>query len=180
MSEGVVSVLQALDFAARKHAGQRRKGSAMEPYVNHLIEVACLLAEATHGQDLTLILAALLHDTLEDTGTTCDELTDTFGEEVCNLVLEVSDDKSLRKQVRKHLQVVSTPHKTIEAKMLKLADKTSNLRSVVSSPPVGWDLARKLEYFEWARKVVESCRGVNPELEAAFDQAYQEGMKKLG
>jgi len=179
-------VARALEFAARRHSAQRRKGLAAEPYVNHLAEVACLLAEACGGQDAELVAAGLLHDSLEDTATRAAELEREFGPGVLALVLEVTDDKSLPRQERKRLQVETAGGKSARARMIKIADKASNLRSILASPPVGWAQARyggsrrrRLEYFRWAAQVVERCRGVSPELAAAFDQAYREGLARL-
>ncbi len=176
MSRAVVELMRALDFAAHKHRDQRRKGSAAEPYINHLTDVARRVAEATEGKDTLSVLAALLHDTIEDTETTRQELEREFGRPVANLVAEVSDDKGLPKAERKRLQIENAPHKSERAKMIKIADKTSNLRSIASSPPVDWDLRRQREYFEWAARVVEGCRGVNRKLEAQFDAAYETGL----
>lgn len=180
MSEAIVALLRAVNFAAQKHARQRRKGEATEPYVNHVIEVAGMLADATAAGDPILLIAGVLHDTVEDTATTPDEIAAEFGAEVSDLVAEVTDDKSLEKQVRKRLQVENTPGKSARAKMIKLADKTSNLRAIIASPPKDWDSARKREYFEWARQVTDGCRGVNVELEAWFDEAYEAGLETLG
>ena len=168
----VLRIAQALDFAARKHAGHRRKGEAKEPYINHLAEVARLVAEATDGRDTDLVVAALLHDTIEDTGVTHAELVAGFGSEVAGIVLECTDDHSLPKAERKRLQAETAPLKSDRARMLKIADKTSNLRSILASPPSHWDLERKRVYFEWAASVVAGCRGLNPRLEAAFDAEY--------
>ncbi len=179
MSADVVAVARAVDFAARKHAGQRRKGKAAEPYVNHLTDVARMVAEATEGKDAVAVVAALLHDTIEDTGTTRQELEREFGPEVAALVAEVTDDKSLPKAERKRLQVAHAPHKSARARMIKLADKTSNLRSITTSPPVGWDWQRQRDYFEWAGQVAQGCRGVNPTLEKWFDEARAEGITAL-
>ena len=175
----MVAVARALDFAARKHSNQRRKGEAGEPYVNHLAEVARLVAEATDGQDTIAVLAALLHDAIEDTPTTREELEREFGREVAEVVVEVTDDKALPKTERKRLQVETAPAKSRRAKLVKIADKTSNLRSIAKSPPVGWDLKRQREYFEWAARVVAGCRGVNPTLEKWFDEAHAAGLRAL-
>jgi GTP diphosphokinase / guanosine-3',5'-bis(diphosphate) 3'-diphosphatase len=176
MSTTVVDLARALDFAARKHRDQRRKGAASEPYINHPAEVARLVAEATAGSDPVLVLAALLHDTIEDTKTTKDELAHEFGQEVANLVAELTDDKRLPKAERKRLQVTNAPHKSPQAKLIKIADKISNLRAILASPPTDWDDARKREYFAWAGKVVAGCRGLNRTLEDQFDEAYQAGL----
>jgi len=175
----VLQFARALDFAARKHVHQRRKGELAEPYINHLSDVARLLAEATNGEDATLVVAGLLHDTLEDTETTFDELAKEFGREVADLVAEVTDDKSLPRTERKRLQIEQAPKKSRRAKMIKLADKASNLHSILLSPPKEWSIGRKRDYFTWARKVVDGCRGVNLQLENEFDRAWQRGMQAL-
>jgi (p)ppGpp synthase/HD superfamily hydrolase len=164
-------IMQAADFAARRHAGQRRKGVAAEPYVNHLLEVAALLAEATGGSDAALIAAALLHDTLEDTATEYEELDARFGADIAALVAAVTDDKSLPKAERKRRQIEGAPSAAPRVKLLKIADKTSNVRALVVSPPSNWDVARVADYIDWAEKVVAGCRGLNTALERAFDAA---------
>ena len=168
---GIVGVARALDFAARKHAGQRRKGLRAEPYVNHLTEVALLLAEATDGADPALVMAGLLHDTIEDTDTTRDELAAIFGEDVASLVVEVTDDRSLDRESRKRIQVETAPMKSRRARMVKIADKIANLRSIAESPPMGWSPRRKREYVEWARRVVAACGDTNSRLEKLFVEA---------
>jgi (p)ppGpp synthase/HD superfamily hydrolase len=180
MSMDLVLMARAADYAARQHVAQRRKGERDEPYINHLTEVAALLAEATDGQDVVLLLGGLLHDTLEDTDATYEDLEDRFGREVAALVAEVTDDKSLPKEERKRLQIARTPGKSRRAKLLKLADKTSNLRSLVTSPPKGWTEDRLRDYVVWAADVVRSCRGLNAGLEAAFDTAHAEASRHFG
>ncbi len=125
------------------------------------------------------MLAGLLHDTIEDTETTYDELVSEFGTVVADLVAEVTDDKSLEKAKRKRRQVESAPNKSDWAKMIKIADKTSNLRSIIESPPTDWSPERRREYFEWAREVVSGCRGVNVTLDAWFDEADVGGTATL-
>ena len=169
----IVRITRALDFAARKHASHRRKGLAAEPYINHLAEVALLLAEATEGKDAQLVMAGLLHDCIEDQGVRFEELAELFGADVAGLVRDVTDDKSLAKAERKRLQIEHAPHQSERAKMLKIADKISNLRSMSSSPPKDWDFDRKQQYFEWAKAVVAGCRGVSASLEAKFDEVYR-------
>jgi GTP diphosphokinase / guanosine-3',5'-bis(diphosphate) 3'-diphosphatase len=176
----LVLLARAFEFAAHRHRAQRRKGEAAEPYVNHLAEVAWLVAYATGGRDPVSVLGALLHDTVEDTGTTAAEIESEFGAEVAALVLEVTDDKSLPKAERKRRQVESAPHKSDRAKLIKIADKTSNLRGITNSPPKDWDLVRKRAYFEWGAQVVAGCRGVNAWLEGVFDEAHREGLAALG
>jgi (p)ppGpp synthase/HD superfamily hydrolase len=177
--EDLLLAVKAADFAARRHVNQRRKGAAGEPYVNHLAEVAMLLATATEGGDAALVAAGFLHDTLEDTPTEYEELLAFFGSDVADLVAAVTDDKSLPKKERKRLQIEHAPKASERARMLKLADKISNLRSLATSPPAGWDIARAAEYIDWAESVVAGCRGVNPILEHLFDAAAAEARSAI-
>jgi GTP diphosphokinase / guanosine-3',5'-bis(diphosphate) 3'-diphosphatase len=170
-AEIVRRLAEAYLFAAERHARQRRKGDAGEPYINHLAEVAALVAEATAGRDPDLVIAAVLHDTVEDTETSHDELVRRFGQDVADLVAEVTDDKSLPQAERKRLQVEHAPSRTPRAKVLKLADKTSNLRALAHSPPADWSVERRRDYIAWGRDVVAGLRGASPELEAKFDEA---------
>jgi guanosine-3',5'-bis(diphosphate) 3'-pyrophosphohydrolase len=167
----ILLIARAWNFSAERHAKQKRKGEAQEPYVNHLAEVAELVATATEGRDTNLVAAAVLHDTVEDTATLPIELASIFNADVADLVSEVTDDKRLDKAERKRLQVTHAAAKTTRAKILKLADKTSNLRSLVKSPPGDWNLERKREYLAWAKEVVQGLRGTNTWLEARFDEA---------
>jgi len=169
----ISDLARAYHFAAVRHLNQRRKGKAGEPYINHLTEVADLVAAATGGGDIDLVIAAVLHDVLEDTATTPAELADAFGARVAGIVAEVSDDKTLPKVERKRLQIEHAPHLTPEAKTIKLADKTANLRSIAKSPPADWDAARIADYIAWAIAVVDGCRGTNAVLEEKFDEAVR-------
>ncbi len=167
----VLALARAYDFAARKHLKQQRKGEAAEPYINHLTEVALLVAETDPDGDPDVVIAAVLHDTVEDTDTTPAELEAAFGSRVAALVAEVTDDKSLAKAERKRLQIEHAGAASPGAKRIKIADKTANLRSVCASPPAGWPNERVAEYVAWAAAVVDRCRGVDPVLEAHFDAA---------
>jgi (p)ppGpp synthase/HD superfamily hydrolase len=167
----VVELARAMDFAAHRHSAQRRKGIRAEPYIIHLTEVARLLAEATDGADTGLVIAGLLHDTIEDTATTGEDLRAAFGDDVTSLVLEVTDDKRLPREERKRLQIELASSRTLRARMIKIADKTSNLHSLAESPPVGWSAHRKAEYEAWARLVVDACGPTNARLESLFAQA---------
>ncbi len=179
MNSPLLKLLEALDFAAKKHAGQRRKGVAREPYINHLIEVSLLLERSTGGEDPALAVAGVLHDTLEDTDTDLSELRHRFGADVAQLVAEVSDDRRLPRAERKRLQLETMGDRPQRARLLRIADKTSNLRSVIESPPQRWNRKRKLEYFQWAKAVVDQCRGLSPQLEAWFDEQYRQGLEVL-
>lgn len=169
---------QALFFAAQKHTDQRRKGERGEPYINHLIEVADILAEHAPEQHNVLI-AGILHDTVEDTDTSRDDLVRHFGNDIASIVMECTDDKLLPKAERKRLQAETAPHKSDAAKMVKMADKISNLRTMLDSPPAGWDDTRKREYFDWSKTVVAGCRSANESLGRAFDDIYAQGMALL-
>jgi (p)ppGpp synthase/HD superfamily hydrolase len=167
----ILQILLAAETASRWHVDQRRKGGRHEPYINHLIEVASLVAQATDGDDPNLVVAALLHDAVEDCGISGKLIADTFGEDVASIVAEVTDDKSLPKEVRKEEQVRTAATKSTRAKILKLADKISNLRAIAASPPADWPLERRIEYVRWARRVAAGLRGVNRQLEDELDAA---------
>jgi (p)ppGpp synthase/HD superfamily hydrolase len=166
-----IAVLKAADAAGRWHVHQRRKGAAEEPYINHLLEVASLVTEATEGKDPSLVIAALLHDAMEDQEVSVEMISEAFGAAVAEIVLEVTDDKCLPKAERKAKQVLSAPNKSQRAKVLKLADKTSNLRAIASTPPPDWSVKRRLDYVAWARDVARGLRGANSWLEKRFDAA---------
>jgi guanosine-3',5'-bis(diphosphate) 3'-pyrophosphohydrolase len=165
-------IFEALQFAARKHRDQRRKDPEASPYINHPIALANILLNEAGVDDPAVICAALLHDTVEDTETTEAELVERFGPRIASIVMEVTDDKALSKSRRKALQVERAPGLSHEARLVKLADKISNVRDVASAPPPDWPLQRQREYFEWARQVVEAMAGANPRLEALFREAY--------
>ncbi len=163
-------ILKAASFAAEKHRDQRRKDAEASPYINHPIALADVLANEGHVTDPDVISAALLHDTIEDTETTADELRDIFGDTVTEIVLEVTDDKSLPKAERKRLQIEHAAHASPQAKLVKLADKICNLRDILASPPADWSVARKQDYFVWSAKVVAGVRDVHPGLAMVFDE----------
>ena len=172
MTNEISLILKALEFAALKHRDQRRKDAQASPYINHPIALANVLAREGGGTDSTVLAAALLHDTLEDTQTTPAELRDAFGETVASIVEEVTDDKSLPKAERKRRQVEHAASLSREAKLVKLADKICNVRDVAAHPPAKWDLARRREYFDWAKEVIDQIRGIHPVLERKFDEAH--------
>ena len=169
-------LLRALSFAAHKHRDQRRKDAEASPYINHPIALAEVLAGEGGVGDIDVLAAALLHDTIEDTATTFEELVEHFGGRIAGMVAEVTDDKNLPKAERKRLQIVHASGISPGAKLVKLADKICNLRDVAERPPATWDLQRRREYFEWAKQVIDGLRGAPGEsmrkLETAFDTAY--------
>ena len=164
--------IDAVAFAAMKHRAQRRKDVEASPYINHPIALAHVLALEAEVSDERVLVAAILHDTLEDTETSFEELIERFGLPIAETVAEVTDDKALPKLTRKALQIEHAPQLSEQAKLVKLADKICNLRDVVSSPPKDWPMQRRREYFDWAKQVVDGLRGVHPRLEEIFDDAY--------
>ena len=172
-------VLLALRFAADKHRNQRRKDAEGTPYINHPIAVAALLAVEAGIHDADTLVAACLHDTVEDTQTTFDEIQRHFGSAVAELARELTDDKSLPKAVRKQLQIEHAAQASPRAKLIKIADKICNLRDITASPPKGWPLERRREYVEWAQRVVVGCRGVSEKLEHLFDAAATAALAAL-
>lgn len=165
-------LLKALSFAAYKHKDQRRKDVESSPYINHPISLASILCNEGHVTDIVVICAALLHDTVEDTDTTADELEKEFGALISDIVMDVTDDKTLDKAARKQHQINHAAHISDQAKLVKLADKISNMRDISSNPPSGWGLERRQEYFDWARAVIDQLRGVHGPLEDLFDSEY--------
>lgn len=167
-ASALARLLDALDFAALKHRDQRRKGAEASPYINHPISLATLLASTGEVTDVEVLQAAILHDTIEDTKTTREEIVARFGERVASIVCEVTDDKTVDKARRKALQIEHAPHMSAGATLVKLADKTCNLRDMASAPPQGWSVERRREYFDWARKVVGALPASNAALREAF------------
>ncbi|MFL9906759.1 HD domain-containing protein [Paraburkholderia sp. RL17-337-BIB-A] len=173
------TLISAIAFAADKHRNQRRKDHEASPYINHPIALANVLANEAGVEDERVLIAAVLHDTIEDTETTEQELLRLFGKDVADIVMEVTDDKTLPKAERKRLQVEHAAHISRRAKLVKLADKICNLRDIATNPPADWSLERKQEYFDWAKAVVDALRGAHPGLEALFDEVYRAGKEAL-
>lgn len=175
-----LKILQAVRFAAEKHKNQRRKNVAASPYINHPIQVAELIATVGRVSDPVILMAAILHDTVEDTETTFEELESLFGSDVSKLVSEVTDDKSLPKPERKRKQVEHAATASIGAKTIKLADKSSNVWDIAHDPPHDWDNERRRQYLLWACEVTDACRGANARLEKHFDEVIARTAEELG
>lgn len=173
------TLAQAISFAAKKHKTQKRKGADGEPYINHPLEVLNLLTIVGNVENYDILIASVLHDTIEDTETTKEEITELFGEKVCEMVLELTDDKSLPKAERKQLQIEHAPHLSDGAKQIKLCDKISNIRDVMENPPHDWSKERQIEYVEWGEKVVAGLRGANENLENHFDLLTAKAKEKF-
>ncbi|WP_068471108.1 HD domain-containing protein [Candidatus Protochlamydia phocaeensis] len=171
-------MIDAIAFAADKHRNQQRKDLNQTPYIIHPIEVADQLLVIGQVRDSDIIIAALLHDTIEDTNTSYQEITQKFGRRVADFVQEVTDDKSLPKEERKRLQIVDAPHKSAGAAQIKLSDKLCNLKDLIRSPPVGWPMERIKAYFEWAEQVIDRLPWVNAALKQAVDDAISAYKRK--
>ena len=176
----LTTLIQAINFAAKKHRNQKRKGADGDPYINHPLEVLGLLTSVGKIEDFNVLIAAVLHDTIEDTETTEEEIKELFGAKVCKMVLELTDDKSLPKAERKQLQIEHAPHISIGAKQIKLSDKISNIRDILENPPGGWSDERRSEYINWGEKVVAGLRGANENLENYFDEIVDRAREKIG
>ncbi len=171
----IALMLKAAAFAAHKHRDQRRKDVKATPYINHPLALARALSEEGGVQDPEILAAALLHDTIEDTETSYDELRGQFGARIADIVAEVTDTKFLGKQSRKRLQLSKAGRASAAAQQVKIADKLCNLRDILGNPPAKWSEKRKREYFDWAKAVVDQVRGAIPKLERAFDAVYVVG-----
>lgn len=171
--EAIKLYTRSIDFAAIKHRDQRRLDAQKSPYINHPIGVANILANEGDVTDTETLIAAILHDTVEDTDTTLEEIEDNFGAAIRSIVAEVTDDKSLEKSVRKQLQIEHAKSASPKAKLVKLADKLYNLRDLRRNTPEGWTQQRCDEYFVWAKKVVNNLRGSNKKLEDALDEVFR-------
>jgi guanosine-3',5'-bis(diphosphate) 3'-pyrophosphohydrolase len=172
-------VSEAAELAARRHNGMARKGRGSEPYINHLAEVANLLSAATEGMDAELVAAGWLHDTIEDTETTHEELAQKFSEHVAALVVECTDDMSLPKAERRRLQVVNASHKSAGAKLIKIADKISNIRARILPQPTAEERDDLVDYTNWAEQVVAGCRGGNAWLDNTFIETVAQARSSL-
>ncbi|MGV6872380.1 HD domain-containing protein [Pseudochelatococcus sp. B33] len=179
MSTNVLGLTRALVYAAEAHANQRRKGAAQEPYINHLIEVLDLVARATGGEDAELLTAALLHDVVEDTPISAEDLAAAFGARVARIVTENSDDMTLPKDERRRQRIAAMAHKSPEARIVKTADVISNLRAIAVSPPAGWAMDRRLGYLEGCRQLIAAGRGANAVIERLFDETAADAERAI-
>jgi guanosine-3',5'-bis(diphosphate) 3'-pyrophosphohydrolase len=185
MADNTGLILRALEFAAQRHKNQFRKGEDRPPYINHPIQVASLLINKGGEDDPVLLVAAILHDVIEDTVDSPEEeaelkneIATLFGEEVLSITLEVTDDMSLRKSDRKLMQIENAPKLSDKAKKLKIADKILNVSDITYHPPEGWHIERILEYFDWSEKVVAGLKGVNQKLEDLFYETLEAAREK--
>ncbi len=175
----VEQLLTAIKFSAEKHKDQRRKDAGASPYINHPIQVAEVLFRVGKVRDMSALIGAILHDTIEDTETSPAEIASLFGDDVLQIVLEVTDDKRLPKHERKRLQIVQASHKSEAARLIKLGDKICNVGDVMHAPPQDWTMARRRDYLDWTEKVINGLRGTNDALEKMFDRLVAQGRKAL-
>lgn len=174
------TLLSAFAFAVDKHRYQRRKDRRLSPYVNHLVEVADILWNEGGITDEDVLIAGILHDTLEDTNTTPQEIEERFGSTVLQYVEEVSDDKTKPKDVRKKLQILLASSKSQGAKQISLADKIANLRDLAERPPANWPIERRRAYALWAREVSKGLEGSNSQLEDLLQEKIHIVLNNLG
>ena len=175
----IPALMEATMFAADKHRGQKRKDAQGTPYINHPIMVVNLMANVGGITDIEALQAGMLHDTVEDTDTSPEEIETRFGYAVRSLVMEVTDDKMLEKQERKRIQIEKAPRLSPRAKVIKLADKIANLTDLIASPPAHWPLERLQQYVVWSNKVIAGCRGHNERLEEIYDTRVMEANARL-
>jgi guanosine-3',5'-bis(diphosphate) 3'-pyrophosphohydrolase len=175
----LAKILDAIVFAAEKHQGDVRKNKQRSPYITHPLLVAQAIVQIGEIQETTILAAAILHDTIEDTDTTREEIKERFGEDILSIILEVTDDKTLPKMVRKRLQVAHAVELSHEARIVKLADKLINCRDILDDPPDYWPLKRRQDYIQWGADVVFRIRGTNQQLETAFDQLLARAEREL-
>lgn len=173
-------ILRAVAFAADRHRFQRRKDEEASPYINHPIEVAEVLSIEAGVDDEVTLIAALLHDTVEDTETTIEEILELFGPEVARVVAEVTDDPTLPRNERRRIQLERAGGASREAKLVKIADKICNIRDVVSRPPTGWSFERRREYVLWAAAVAKNCAGLIPHLDVVAEKELARAMSMIG
>jgi (p)ppGpp synthase/HD superfamily hydrolase len=169
-------VIEAAAYAAEKHKSQRRKGSINIPYINHPLKVCKLICECGE-ENLDLLVAAILHDIIEDTDTSAQDIEKSFGKNVISIVLEVTDNMQFTKKKRKELQILKAPSLSREAKIIKIADKTSNISDILIYP-IYWTKIRKLQYIEWSKLVFDGCKGQNDVLDMKFLETYNIGVER--
>lgn len=170
-------MIRAVDFAARAHSTQRRHDVAKTPYINHPIGVAAILVRVARllgneRQVSDVLVAAVLHDVVEDTIVTVGDVRAEFGNDVAAIVASVTDNTSLPKAARKQLQLEHIAVASTAAKLVKLADMLYNLRDLQREMPVGWTIERVQGYFAWKHTMLEAARGTDEALEEALDYVF--------
>lgn len=177
-AQEIAHICASIEFAAEKHRFQTRKNKEKTPYISHPIGVAYNLMKIGDVRESPVIIGALLHDTVEDTQTTFEEIEQKFGTDVANLVKEVTDDKSLSKEARKRLQVINAAYKSKSAAQIKLADKLFNLTDLLNNPPNEWSQSRIDHYYEWAQSVIDRLPKSNDKLYEAVEKVINDYWEK--
>ncbi|KAM3718084.1 Guanosine-3',5'-bis(diphosphate) 3'-pyrophosphohydrolase MESH1 [Dirofilaria immitis] len=170
-------IIKAVDLAARRHRQQRRKDAIQTPYVNHPIGVAYILTNEGQITDTATIIAAILHDIVEDTKTTDKEIRETFGDEVADIVKECTVVKSVKREIRMKSQLQKASELSHKAKLVQLADKLYNIRDIERCIPFGWTKQNVTEYVLFAKNLLSSIRGIHGPLENALDDAINKYIK---
>jgi guanosine-3',5'-bis(diphosphate) 3'-pyrophosphohydrolase len=173
-------LLAAAHFSADRHRDQRRKGVRDTPYINHPLEVAERIVRVGGVENVDVLVAAILHDTIEDTETTPDEIERAFGVVVVDLVMEVTDDRSLTWLERKRLEIEHAATLSPGAKLIKLSDKISNVADTETNPPSSWSRSRRRDYLDFAEQIAIGCRGTNAALDAEFVRVLEQARKVIG
>lgn len=172
-------LMRALNYAAEQHKAQRRKGNESVPYINHPIKVTAIITQFVPNAGDELIAAALLHDVVEDTDATIDDIKNRFGEKIASIVQEVTDDKSLAKAKCKQKQIDNAPHLSLNAKLIRISDKIANVRDICGENIPDWDYKTKIEYLNWAEEVVKGLGKFHDELEFTFKDEVRWGRLKI-
>ena len=171
-------LIDAILYAASSHAGQLRK-DCVTPYINHPIEVMHLLVYTGGIEDHEILMAAVLHDVIEDTSVTAEDIAERFGKNVASVVLELTDDVTQPKEERKRLQLQNAGKLSRAARLIRISDKICNVYDMLYAPPGNWDLKRRKEYIEWANAVVKKISGTNEGLESHFEELIEESFRFL-
>lgn len=174
----IQEICSGVDFASEKHRFQTRKNKEKTPYIMHPIGVAYNLMKTGEIRDAGVIIGALLHDTVEDTQTTFEEIEKKFGSQIAGYVREVTDDKSLSQESRKRFQVINASHKSKGAAQIKLADQLFNLNDLINNSPPDWSQTRIDRYYEWSQSVIDRLPVANEKLLNAVEEIINEYWEK--
>ncbi|MFZ9848658.1 MAG: HD domain-containing protein [Flavobacteriales bacterium] len=172
-------LFKALNYSAEQHKAQRRKGMESVPYINHPIKVTNIITQFIPDASDDLICAAILHDVVEDTDATIDDIKNKFGDAIASIVQEVTDDKSISKAESRRKQIENAPKLSYNAKIIRVCDKISNVRDICGENIPDWDYKTKIEYLNWAEQVVYALDKFHEELQFAFKDEVRWGRLKI-
>ncbi|EFO18322.1 hypothetical protein LOAG_10172 [Loa loa] len=176
-TDGISLIIEAVDLAARRHRQQRRKDAAQTPYVNHPIGVAYILTSEGQITDTTTIIAAILHDIVEHTKTTDEEIRKMFGDEIADIVKECTMVRSMKREARMKSELEKASKLSHKAKLVQLADKLNNIRDIERGTPLGWTKQHVTEYIIFAKDLLSKIRGIHGPLESALDDIINKHIK---